>query len=445
MKRFLLLLLIIINVFSYDLFSYIEENTDNIEDGTNFENIEENTNNFFDSYLIIRKNDIKSSKSKNLAEIIKEFSNINIKNKKVYSQSTFIINGKRLNDEEKKIYLFLYDKNNIDSIDIRYNIYDGNIVYNIVTSRYSQGEELIYKNILEGVSLELTNQKITYKKIETNSSKTYGNLNALNYKIKKDDNSLNFKLDTSGEEKGFTGRKSKNADLRTYLKSDVSFNLKPIDEISFTGKYFLDLQTDIGLLGKNETNNIKNQNIYQGGTLGIKLQPISFIVIESMYFVTSKKDTLTITNNRYLMAQGNKTTITFNIPLASINSSIRVKGNYSYLSGKNTYNLSVNNNSLPGLPKHQFNTSVEYVYGINLNYEYALMFNVQYIGDDYNNTTKSDSDKSYTTFDLISSFNYKKTLSLKCGVKNILDIKYETIKGYPISSREYFANISFIF
>ncbi|WP_232474460.1 hypothetical protein [Brachyspira pilosicoli] len=257
MKRFLLLLLIIINVFSYDLFSYIEENTDNIEDGTNFENIEENTNNFFDSYLIIRKNDIKSSKSKNLAEIIKEFSNINIKNKKVYSQSTFIINGKRLNDEEKKIYLFLYDKNNIDSIDIRYNIYDGNIVYNIVTSRYSQGEELIYKNILEGVSLELTNQKITYKKIETNSSKTYGNLNVLNYKIKKDDNSLNFKLDTSGEEKGFTGRKSKNADLRTYLKSDVSFNLKPIDEISFTGKYFLDLQTDIGLLGKNETNNIK--------------------------------------------------------------------------------------------------------------------------------------------------------------------------------------------
>ena len=292
MKRFLLLLFIIINILSYNLFSYIEENTNDIE---------ENTNHFFDSYLIIRKSDIKASKSKNLAEIIKEFSNINIKNKKVYSQSTFIINGNRLNDEEKKIYLFLYDKNNIDSIDIRYNVYGGNIIYNIVTSRYSQGEELIYKNILGNVSLELTNQKISYKKIETNSSKTYGSLNVLNYKIKKDDNSLNFKLDTSGEEKGFSGRKSKNADLRTYLKSDVSFNLKPIDEISFTGKYFLDLQTDIGLLGQNETNNIKTQNIYQGGTFGIKLKPIDFIIIESMYFVTSKKDTLTITNNRYLM------------------------------------------------------------------------------------------------------------------------------------------------
>ena len=436
MKRFLLLLFIIINILSYNLFSYIEENTNDIE---------ENTNHFFDSYLIIRKSDIKASKSKNLAEIIKEFSNINIKNKKVYSQSTFIINGNRLNDEEKKIYLFLYDKNNIDSIDIRYNVYGGNIIYNIVTSRYSQGEELIYKNILGNVSLELTNQKISYKKIETNSSKTYGSLNVLNYKIKKDDNSLNFKLDTSGEEKGFSGRKSKNADLRTYLKSDVSFNLKPIDEISFTGKYFLDLQTDIGLLGQNETNNIKTQNIYQGGTFGIKLKPIDFIIIESMYFVTSKKDTLTITNNRYLMAQGNKTTITFNIPLASINSSIRLKGNYSYLSGANTYNLSVNNNSLPGLPKHQFNTSLEYVYGVNLNYEYALMFNVQYIGDDYNNTTKSDTDKSYTTFDLISYFNYKKTVSLKYGIKNILDIKYETIKGYPISSREYFANVTVVF
>ena len=70
MKKILLLLFI--SIFSHNLFS---------ENGTNFENIEENTNYFFDSYLIIRKNDIKSSKSKNLAEIIKEFSNINIKNK----------------------------------------------------------------------------------------------------------------------------------------------------------------------------------------------------------------------------------------------------------------------------------------------------------------------------------------------------------------------------
>ena len=63
-------------------------------------------------------------------------------------------------------------------------------------------------------------------------------------------------------------------------------------------------------------------------------------------------------------------------------------------------------------------------------------------GFDYNNITKSEVDKSYTTFDLISSLIFKKDVSLKFGVKNILDVKYETIKGYPISSREYFVNVS---
>lgn len=68
--------------------------------------------------------------------------------------------------------------------------------------------------------------------------------------------------------------------------------------------------------------------------------------------------------------------------------------------------------------------------------------NVQYIGNQYNNTTKTDLDKAYTTFDIISSFVFKKYTSLKFGVKNILDVKYETIKGYPISSREYFVNVT---
>ncbi|MCZ9957106.1 hypothetical protein [Brachyspira hyodysenteriae] len=73
-----------------------------------------------DRSIYIRKSQIKSSKSRNMAELIKEYSNIDIKNKTVYSQSTFILNGKVLNNDEKKVYLFLYDKNNIDSININY-------------------------------------------------------------------------------------------------------------------------------------------------------------------------------------------------------------------------------------------------------------------------------------------------------------------------------------
>ena len=75
-----------------------------------------------DRVFIIRKTQIKSSKAKNIAELIKEYANIDINNKTVYSQSTFILNGEILNNEEKRVYLFLYDKKNIDSIDINYYV-----------------------------------------------------------------------------------------------------------------------------------------------------------------------------------------------------------------------------------------------------------------------------------------------------------------------------------
>ena len=201
------------------------------------------------------------------------------------------------------------------------------------------------------------------------------------------------------------------------------------------------MQTDIALLNKGYTNNIKSQNLYQGGNIGLALKPHDIVTIEAVYFVSSKKNLLT-NNNEYLTTQGSKTSITFSIPIKDINSTIKIKGNYSYLVGQNLYNVSVQNDSLPGLPRHQFNTSLEYVYSKNSKFESSILLNVQYIGDKYNNTTKSESDKSYTTFDVISSFIFQKDISLKFGIKNILDVKYETIKGYPISSREYFVNVS---
>lgn len=60
-----------------------------------------------DRSINISKNQIKSSEAKNTAELIKEYSGIDIKNKTVYSQSTFILNGKVLNNEEKK-YIYFY-------------------------------------------------------------------------------------------------------------------------------------------------------------------------------------------------------------------------------------------------------------------------------------------------------------------------------------------------
>ena len=394
-----------------------------------------------DRVFIIRKTQIKSSKAKNIAELIKEYANIDINNKTVYSQSTFILNGEILNNEEKRVYLFLYDKKNIDSIDINYYVLSGTIVYNILSKKFAKSEEILYVNLLKDVKME-ADKTIKYKKTQTNESKSSGKMNLLEYNLKNQNNSsLKFNLDTSGEERGFSSKKSTSADFRSYVNGDVNFNISPIKQISVTGKYFLNMQTDIALLGRSYTNSIKNQNLYQGGNIGLSLKPHDIITVEAIYFISAKKDLLT-NNNQYLTTQGSKTSIIFNIPIKEINSTIKIKGNYSYLVGQNLYNVSVQNNSLPGLPRHQFNTSLEYIYSKNSNLEASILFNVQYIGDQYNNTTKSEVDKSYTTFDVISSFVFKKDISLRFGIKNILDVKYETIKGYPISSREYFVNVS---
>ncbi|ASJ22190.1 TonB-dependent receptor [Brachyspira hampsonii] len=445
MKNMPVFLLILLYMFlSFHIYAEDENTFDYkiIEEETNEIQASHKEKGFLlDRSINISKNQIKSSKAKNTAELIKEYCGIDIKNKTVYSQSTFILNGRVLNNEEKKVYLFLYNKDDIDSIYIDYYGSIGSIVYNILSKKYSKSEELLYVNLLKDVQME-SDKTIKYVKTQTNESKSSGKMNLLEYNLKNQNNSsLKFNLDTSGEERGFSSRKSKTADFRSYINGDVDFKLNPVKQISLTGKYFVNMQTDIAMLNKGYTNNIKNQNIYQGGNIGISLKPHDIVTLEALYFISSKKDLLT-NNNQYLTTQGSRTSIIFNIPIKDISSTIRIKGNYSYLVGKNLYNVSVNNNDLPGLPRHQFNTSLEYIYSQNSDFESSILFNVQYIGDQYNNTTKSEVDKSYTTFDIISSFVFKKYTSLKFGVKNVLDVKYETIKGYPISSREYFVNVT---
>ncbi len=388
----------------------------------------------------ITKDNIKKSKARNIAEVIKEYTNIDIKNKKAYIQSTFIVNGKILDNNKKRIYLFFHDKDKTKLIDIKYNVYTGNIVYNIETEEYKEAEEQLYVNLGKDAYTD-TITTIKYKKEETNSNKKKSKIDVLKYKINDENNSLNFKVNTSGEERSFTGKKSTDADVRSFVNSDVDFKINPIKEVGFTGKYFVDVETDIALLNRDDTNRIKKQNLYQGGNFGISLKPIDFVVVEALYFVSSKQDLINETNKIYT-TQGSKTSISFNIPIREINSTIKLKGNYSYLVGENLYNVSLNNNSLPGLPKHQFNTSLEYIYKQNNNFESSILINVQYIGDEYNKETKSSSDKAYTTFDIVSSLTFKKHTTLKLGVNNILDVKYETIQGYPISSREYFISIT---
>ncbi|WP_020004442.1 TonB-dependent receptor domain-containing protein [Brachyspira innocens] len=435
-----ILLLILLCVFLYSPL-YSEEEIDDYENTDDIQVLHKEKQLLIDRAIIIRKSQIKVSKSKNIAELIKEYANIDIKNKTVYSQSTFILNGEILNNEEKKVYLFLYDKNNIDSIDINYHVLSGSIVYNILSKKYAEAEKVLYVNLSRDVQID-SDKTIKYKKTQTNESKTTGKMNLLEYNLKNENNSsLKFNVNTSGEERGGSTKKSTSADFRSYVNGDVNFNVNPIKQITLTGKYFVNMQTDIALLNKGYTNNIKSQNLYQGGNIGLALKPHDIVTIEAVYFVSSKKNLLT-NNNEYLTTQGSKTSVTFSIPIKDVNSTIKIKGNYSYLVGKNLYNVSVQNDSLPGLPRHQFNTSLEYVYSKNSKFESSILLNVQYIGDKYNNTTKSEADKSYTTFDVISSFVFKKDISLKLGIKNILDVKYETIKGYPISSREYFVNVS---
>ncbi|MEI0493872.1 hypothetical protein R4K89_02275 [Brachyspira intermedia] len=234
------------------------------------------------------------------------------------------------------------------------------IVYDILSKKYSKSEELLYTKLSRDVKIE-SDKTIKYVKTQTNESKSSGKMNLLEYNIKNQNNSsLNFNLDTSGEERGFSGKKSKTADFRSYVNGNVNFKVNPVKQISLTGKYFVNMQTDIAMLNKGYTNNIKNQNLYQGGNIGVSIKPHDIVTLEALYFISSKKDLLT-NNNQYLTTQGSKTSIIFNIPIKDISSTIRIKGNYSYLVGKNLYNVSVNNNDLPGLPRHQFNTSLEYI------------------------------------------------------------------------------------
>ncbi|MBW5411367.1 TonB-dependent receptor, partial [Brachyspira hampsonii] len=109
------------NTFDYKI---IEEETNEIQASHKEKGF------LLDRSINISKNQIKSSKAKNTAELIKEYCGIDIKNKTVYSQSTFILNGRVLNNEEKKVYLFLYNKDDIDSIYIDYYGSIGSIVYN---------------------------------------------------------------------------------------------------------------------------------------------------------------------------------------------------------------------------------------------------------------------------------------------------------------------------
>ena len=290
----------------------------------------------------ITKDNIKKSKARNIAEVIKEYTNIDIKNKKAYIQSTFIVNGKILDNNKKRIYLFFHDKDKTKLIDIKYNVYTGNIVYNIETEEYKEAEEQLYVNLGKDAYTD-TITTIKYKKEETNSNKKKSKIDVLKYKINDENNSLNFKVNTSGEERSFTGKKSTDADVRSFVNSDVDFKINPIKEVGFTGKYFVDVETDIALLNRDDTNRIKKQNLYQGGNFGISLKPIDFVVVEALYFVSSKQDLINETNKIYT-TQGSKTSISFNCQVGDIGLYLSLKKDYSkYFSNQET---TINNNIL---------------------------------------------------------------------------------------------------
>ena len=264
------ILLILLCMFLYSPL-YSEEEIDDYENTDDIQVLHKEKQLLIDRSIIIRKSQIKVSKSKNIAELIKEYANIDIKNKTVYSQSTFILNGEILNNEEKKVYLFLYDKNNIDSIDINYHVLSGSIVYNILSKKYAEAEKVLYVNLSRDVQMD-SDRTIKYKKTQTNESKTTGKMNLLEYNLKNENNSsLKFNVNTSGEERGGSTKKSTSADFRSYVNGDVNFNVNPIKQITLTGKYFVNMQTDIALLNKGYTNNIKSQNLYQGGNIGLAL------------------------------------------------------------------------------------------------------------------------------------------------------------------------------
>lgn len=203
-----------------------------------------------------------------------------------------------------------------------------------------------------------------------------------------------------------------------------------------------------------------------GGDAGFIINPIDIIRFEAVYYVTSATNMIVWSvddrglsvpfNLDSTIMQGVELNLLITVPIKPALSSIELNANYSYQFGrilKSAYTvydpvtfaptvITVNNTKLPRIPENSFSGMLSYVYEGDDIFSGRLNFLVNYTGERFDNVQNTIKLKEHTTFDITASLMFLNTITVEGGVKNVMDVRYEDVYGYPLAGREWYVSLS---
>ena len=191
------------------------------------------------------------------------------------------------------------------------------------------------------------------------------------------------------------------------------------------------------------------------GDIGIIITPINMIRLEATYYVTSINNLIAYmpiagtfnsvtTNVNEAMLQGIDINASLNIPIALIYSAIEVSGNYAYqFEAGGNFEGGDDFFRLPFAPEHSASGMLSYIYEGNNNiFSGRLNFLVNYSGEVFANYKETDLIENYTTFDITTSMTFIEYITLEGGVRNLLDLRYDSGFNFQASGREFYIALS---
>ena len=190
------------------------------------------------------------------------------------------------------------------------------------------------------------------------------------------------------------------------------------------------------------------------GDIGFIITPINMVRLEASYYINSVNNLIvyipdavtyisTPQNVDEAMLQGLDMSISINIPIASIFSVIEVSGNYAYQFEADGTRIGEGDFRLPFAPEHSATGILSYIYEGNNNiFSGRLNFLVNYSGEVFANYKETDLIEDYTTFDITASMTFIEYITLEGGVRNLLDLRYDTGFNFQAPGREFYIALS---
>ncbi len=188
-----------------------------------------------------------------------------------------------------------------------------------------------------------------------------------------------------------------------------------------------------------------------GGDIGFILRPIDMLQIEGAYFVAKYTDFIAWSYDEFYtsypvnideyLTQGIDASVSLNIPINVIFSSVMLGANYTYLfQAEGSYTGSEDLFRMPFAPEHTASGVVSYVYHGDLAgiFKGRLNFLVNYSSDmfiNYDNSTQLD---GYYTFDITASMTFIKYITVEGGIRNLLDYRYDYVNNFQAPGREFY-------